>query len=174
MRWSRALAAPALMLFVVVACSSPGASSGSGDDGGNGSEQSQAAEPTPEATSDDGGGGGDDGGSGGSGGGSGDADVDEVYAMLTPPNATEITKTTTGGVIFAAWDSSDSLESLQSFYEDAFDDADLTIVSTTQAQGGYAWVVARGENSNFGGAVSIFPASDGSGTQVSITIGAEQ
>jgi hypothetical protein len=161
------------MLFVVVACSSPGASTGGGDDGGNGSEQSQAAEstPTPDATSDDGGGSGDDGGSGG---GTGDADVDEVYAKLTPPNATEITKTTTGGVIFAAWDSSDSLESLQSFYEDAFDDADLTVVSTTQAQGGYAWVVARGEDSNFGGAVSIFPASDGSGTQVSITIGAEQ
>lgn len=169
MRWSRALAAPVLMLFAVVACSSPGASTGGGDDGGNGSEQSQAAEPTATSGGDDGGG--DDGGSGG---GTGSTDVDAVYAVLVPPNSTELSKTSAEGVIFAAFDTDESLDSLQQFYEDAFADADLEIVSTTEAQGGTAWALSRGGDSNFGGAVSVFPASDGSGTQVTVTIGSSE
>jgi len=172
MRWTRALAAPVLMLFVAVACSSPGASTGGGDDGGNGSEQSQAAEPTPEATSDDGGGGGDDG-SGGNGGSAGDAEA--AYTALTPPNGNELTKTTAGGVVFGAFDTSESIESLTSFYEDAFNDLGLVIVTTTEASGGISWIVGNDDTaSTFGGAVSIFPASDGSGTQVSIQIGATE
>jgi hypothetical protein len=74
-------------------------------------------------------------------------------------------------VIFAAFESDESFESLRGFYEDAIEEAGLQIFSTTEAQGGVAWTVAESEGSTFGGAISIFPASDGSGSQISVTIG---
>lgn len=157
MRWSRALAAVALMLFVA-ACGAPAATEGGdGDGGGDGSEQSEPAETTS--------------GDGGGGGGSGSGDVDRAFEILTPPSSTELTKTTTEGVIFAAFDSSESFESLRSFYEDAIGEAGLRIISTSETGGGIAWAIAESEGSSFGGAVTIFPAADGSGMQVSVTIG---
>lgn len=153
MRWSRALVAP-FLIVVAVACSSPGGG------GGDGSAQSDAPEPTAAAT---------DGSGGGGGGGS--ADLDAVFETLTPPNSTETTKTSAEGIIFAAFESSDSLESLKSFYEGAIAEAGLEIFSTTEAQGGYSWTIAESEGSTFGGAVSIYPSGSGSGTAVSVTIG---
>lgn len=158
MRWSRYLLALALALLVV-ACGSPAATTDGGDggDGGNGTQESE-----PEETSGDGG----DGGNG-----SGSLDVDRVFEILTPDNATELSKTTAGGLIFAAWDSDESFDSLRSFYEGAIDEAGLQIISTTEAQGGIAWTVAEDLQGTFGGSISLFPASDGSGTQISVTIG---
>jgi hypothetical protein len=153
------------MTLFVAACSSPAASTGgNGDDGGT--EQSEPAE----ASQDDGGGGGDSGGGGGGGGGGGDAD--QAFERLTPPNADELTKTEAGGVIFAAFDTSDSIDSLTSFYEDAFSDLGLQIISTTETGGGISWIFGNDDTaSTFGGAISVFPASDGSGTQVSVQVG---
>ena len=166
MRWSRTLVAPALMVLLV-ACGGAGGSAGAGDGNGDGqseSAQSQAPEAMAPATNDDGGGGGDDGG------GTGSVDLDGVYDTLTPPNATETSKTSADGIIFAILESSDSIDSLKSFYEGAIPDAGLEIFSTTEAQGGFAWTVAESEASDFGGAVSIYPSGTGS-TIVSVTIG---
>jgi hypothetical protein len=154
----------------VAACGGGSGDGNGGDDGGgsqaagNGDDGGEGSQP---AGND---GNGDDGG-GADGGGSGSLDVDEVFATLTPPNATELSKTTTAGVIFAAWESDDSFDSLRSFYEDAIADSGLQIIQTTEAQGGIAWVVAEDDTGNFGGTISIFPASDGSGTQISVTVG---
>ena len=161
MGWSRGLAALVLMMLVTVACGSPAATDG-GDNGGDGTGESQPAEPTPAD------GGGDDGGDGN---GSGSLDLDRVFEILTPDNATELSKTSASGIIFAAWDSDESFDSLRSFYENAIDEAGLQIISTTEAQGGIAWAIAENEEGSFGGTVSLFPASDGSGTQISVTIG---
>lgn len=159
MRWSRYLLALALALLVV-ACGSPAETTDGGDGGGdgNGTQESE-----PEETSGD--------GDGGGGNGSGSLDVDRVFEILTPDNATELSKTTAGGLIFAAWDSDESFDSLRSFYEGAINEAGLDIFSTTEAQGGIAWTVAEDEQGTFGGSISLFPASDGSGTQISVTIG---
>lgn len=160
MRWSRMLITLALMMLVV-ACGSP-ATTDAGD--GNGSEQTEAPDPTS-----------GDGGSGDGGGSAGSGDVDRVFEILTPPNSSELTKTTADGIIFAAFTSSDSFESLRSFYEDAISEAGLQIFSTTEAQGGIAWAIAESEGSSFGGTVSIFPASDGSDSnQISVTIGSSE
>ena len=165
MRRPRALTAFALMFLFVAACSSPAASDGNGDgDGnGNGSEQSQPAEETQ----------GDGGDDGGGGGGGGDRDVEAAFDALTPPNAEEVSKTTAGGVIFAAFNTSDSLDSLTSFYQDAFNDLGLQILTTTEASGGITWFVGTDETaSTFGGVVSVFPAVDGGdGNTVSVQIG---
>lgn len=174
MRVPRALAA-LLILVLIAACGGGQAGDSSGGDDNGSDTESTAPEPGGgNESSDDGGNGGtepsDDGGNGGGGGGS-SHDLDEIFATLTPPNSTELSKTTAQGVIFAAWDSSDSFDSLRSFYEDAIADTGLQIIQTTEAQGGIAWVIAEDDTGNFGGTVSIFPASDGSGTQVSVTVG---
>ena len=168
MRWSRALAVPVLMLLFVVACSSPAQSDG-GDDNGNGSDQTEPAA----ASQDDGGGGGDDGG-GDNGGGGSAGDADAAFEVLTPPNAEQVTKTSAEGVIFAVFTSTDSIDSLTSFYRDAFDELNLQILTTTEASGSISWIVGTDDTaSEFGGVVSLVPpAEGGSGTSVSIQIGA--
>lgn len=157
MRRPRALTAFALMFLFVAGCGSPAVSDDNGD--GNGSEQTQPAEETQ--------------GDGGGGGGGGDRDVEAAFDALTPPNAEEVSKTNAGGVIFAAFNTSDSLDSLTSFYQDAFNDLGLQIISTTEASGGITWLVGTDETaSTFGGAVSVFPAVDGGdGNTVSVQIG---
>ena len=161
MRWSRTFVAP-FLIVVAVACSSPGGGTG-GDGGGDGSEPTDAPEPT--AATENGGGGGE------GGGGSGSTDLDAVFEQLTPPNASETSKTAADGIIFAVFESSDSIDSLKSFYEGAIPASGLQIFSTTEAQGGYAWTIAESEGSSFGGAISIYPSGSGSGTAVSVTIG---
>jgi hypothetical protein len=143
--------------MLAVACSSPLPSA-------NGSSVSSSArQPSPAATT------APTDGAGSSG--SGTADVEGVYATLTPPDATEVSKTTAGGVIVAAFDSEEPLETVRQFFEDAFAEANLRVVNATTAQGGVAWAVTRPGDSSFGGAISIVPAADGTGTQISITIG---
>ena len=157
--WSRSLP-------LLAACGGGGGSGddGDGDDGG-GTTQSEPAEATPEDGGGDGGGGDD--------GSTGSFDLDRAFEILTPPSGTELSKTTAEGIIFAAWDSDDDFESLRSFYEDAIDEAGFEVITTTEAQGGIAWVVGLDDGSGVGGSISLFPASDGSGTQISVTIGEE-
>jgi len=170
MRWTQALAV-ILVMLLVAACGG-----GSGNGGDNGGDSGGESQPADDGGGDDGGesqpadDGGDDGG-GDDGGQTGSFDLDHAFEVLTPPNATELSKTTAQGVIFAAWDTDESLDSLRSFYEDAMDELGLEVITTTEAQGGIAWVVTDGGDSGNGGSISIFPASDGSGTQVSVTIG---
>lgn len=171
MRWSRAAWLTPVLILSVAACGSPAASDGGngGDDTGDETAQTEPAEPTPA---------GDDGGGESGGGGGGNAgDADAAFERLTPPNAEEVTKTTASGVIFAGFNSSDSMESLTSFYEDAFDDLGLQILTTTEAAGGITWFVGTDENaSEFGGVISVIPGTDGgsgsTGSTVSIQIGA--
>ena len=158
------------VLALVAACGSSSGGSANGTSDGDDSEATQS-EATP--GSDDGDDNGSDDGSddGDDNGSTGSFDLDRAFDALTPPNANELSKTTADGIIFAAWDTDDSFDSLRSFYESAIDDLGLDVISTTEAQGGIAWVVADSGGSGAGGTVSIFPASDGSGTQVSVTIG---
>jgi hypothetical protein len=169
MRWTQVLAA--LLIVLLVAACGGGSGDGNGGDDGGGSQAAGNGDDGGEGSQPAGNDGNGDDGGGADGGGSGSLDVDEVFATLTPPNATELSKTTTAGVIFAAWESDDSFDSLRSFYEDAIADSGLQIIQTTEAQGGIAWVVAEDDTGNFGGTISIFPASDGSGTQISVTVG---
>ena len=160
MRWTSALA---LFLVLMLAACGGGGPGATETDDGTGSEQTDAAETAGETP--------DDGGNGGGGNG---GDADAAFERLTPPNAEEVTKTTASGVIFAAFNSPDSVDSLTSFYEDAFNDLGLQILTTTEASGGVSWFVGTNEDaSEFGGVVSVIPATEGgSGSTVSIQIGA--
>ena len=174
MRWSRALVLVAILALLAACGGGGGDGDGNGDDG-DGATQSEPAEATPDDENDDGGGddGGDDGNGDDDGGSTGSFDLDRAFEILTPPGGTELSKTTAEGIIFAAWDSDDDFDSLRSFYEDAIDEAGFEVITTTEAQGGIAWVVGVDDGSGVGGSISLFPASDGSGTQISVTIGEE-
>jgi hypothetical protein len=168
MRWTRALVLIAI-LALLAACGGGGGGESAGADGdGDGTSQSQPAEASaaPAPDDDD-----DDDGNGGNGSA---GDAEEAFERLTPPNASEETKTTASGVIFAAFTTPDSMDSLTSFYEDAFDDLGLQILTTTEAAGGITWFVGTDDTaSEFGGVVSVIPATDGGeGTTVSVQIGA--
>jgi hypothetical protein len=109
--------------------------------------------------------------SAGEGGG---GDAKEVADALVPPNSRQVQKHESSGVIFAIYTSTDSFDSLKTFYESAIPDAGMKIISPTEQSGTVAWVFAKDEGSTFGGAVSISPASDGSGNAVSVTVGETQ
>lgn len=165
MRWSRALVLIAI-LALLAACGGGGGGEdgdGNGDDGTTQSEPAEAsAAPPPDDDEGD-----DDGGNGDAG------DAEAAFERLTPPNADEVSKTTASGLIFAGFTTPDSVDSLTSFYEDAFNDLGLEILTTTEAADGITWFVGTDENaSEFGGVVSVIPATDGGqGTTVSVQIG---
>lgn len=124
-------------------------------------EPSQAASPA----------GGGDPGSGGTGSGGGsNGDVEAVAAALVPPHSTEVTKTTAADTWFAMYETTDSIDTLKAFYEDAIAKAGLQVISTTTANGGIAWAMATDASGSFGGAVSIFPTGDGKNA-VQVTVG---
>jgi hypothetical protein len=144
------------LALVLAACggSSPGASSG--DDG---SKQSAAASVAESSSTD--GNGGDKSSEGPATG-----DAESIADALTPPSATETSRTTSGGLILVTYESTDSFDSLTSFYEGAMRDAGLNVTSTTTADGGANWTfdaddvsgsvtLVEGGASNGGVAVAI-------------------
>ena len=168
MRWSRTLVLPVLLLLLLAACGGPGATDGNGNGNGNGGDESQAeATAAPESEESE-----DDGGNGGNGGNGGfDGDLEQLAEDLTPPNSTESSRTEAGGVIFLLWESTDSPEDLDEWYEDAIADVGLEVFSRTAAAGSFSYIFGIEEGSNFGGVVSIAPTGTGSGSAVGLQIG---
>jgi hypothetical protein len=100
-------------------------------------------------------------------GGGGGGDVDSMVSALTPPNATQISRTDAGGGVINTRDSSDSVDSLKSFYEGKIPSTGMHVISTTNAGGYYSWVFAESDSSSHGGSVTLGPSSTGgSGTSV--------
>jgi hypothetical protein len=156
---------PVLLLAMLVAACGGGPGASTDGNGGNGGEESQGAEATatPESEESQ-----DDGGNGGNGG-----DVDAVADGLVPPNSTELSRTTAGGAVVVGYESTDSPESLQGFYEDAIADTGMEVFSTTSAGGAFGWVFAESEGSSFGGSVTVAPSNTNTGgSTVVITVAA--
>lgn len=99
-------------------------------------------------------------------------DAARVGTLLVPPNSTELSRTTTPTYWYVIYQSTDSPEALKAFYEGEIPKAGMQIVSTTSAQGTFAWAIARDASGTFGGAVTVGPASDGgSGSSVIVAVG---
>jgi hypothetical protein len=161
MKWSRTLILPVALLLALSACG------GAGDSGGNGgsSEGAQASASTDSQASTE------ESAAASEGNGNSAGDLDSLVEALTPPNSSEISKTTAEGGAFIAWSSTDSVDSLKGFYEGAIADAGMHIFSTTSTSGAYAWVFAESEGSSHGGSVTVAPASDGTnGSSIVLTI----
>jgi hypothetical protein len=156
MRWSRALSLP-VIFALLVACSGPAASQNGGTESDNPTPTAEASTGGGEATPTQGGGGG--------------GDLDELVDKLTPPNSTESSRVSQAGGIFVGWESTDSADSLKSFYEGAIPGTGMKILSTQNASGTYSWIFAESEGSSNGGSVVIAPSSTGgSGTTVVVTV----
>ncbi len=157
MRSTRALA-PIFLALLLAAC---GGSSGSSDDGGgNGPASEAAGTPQPDETT--GGGGGGNGSSG---------DLDQLANDLTPPDASETSRTTASGIIFLTFESSQSPDQLESFYEGKITGSGFEILSRSSAEGSYSWIFQDPGDESFGGVVSVTPGGDGSGSLVGIQVG---
>lgn len=160
-RWVAAL----VMVLAIGACGSPAVQTdGDGSDGG---ASEPASDPTAQST--DGGDGGGDGGGGGGGGGA-ISDPEALADELTPPNATETSRTTAGGVVFVSFESSDSPETLEGFYEDSIARTGLEVFSRTSAEGSYSWIFGVDDDSGAGAVVSVAPGTGG-GSVVGIQVG---
>jgi len=167
MRVSRLTAALSVAAVLLSACGGSaatqapaGATQATGGGGGGTATEAPQGTEAPPAT--------DAGGGGGGGGGSGD-DVEAVARQLVPPNSTEIQKTTATDTWFVIYESTDSVDSLKAFYQDAIGKAGQKIFSTTTIQGGVSYVFAKDENGGLGGSVNIFPSGDGK-TSVQLTV----
>lgn len=153
---------PAALVFVLAACGGgPGATDGG--NGGNGDESAAASVAASEAEPSTNG--------GGNGGGPSEGDLEQLAQDLTPPNSTETSRTTAGGVIFVTYESTDSPEDLQAFYEDAIGRTGLEVFSRTSAGGAYSWIFAENDTSSYGGVVSVGPSGTGSGSAVVVQVG---
>jgi hypothetical protein len=154
MRWSRALL-PALLIVLLAACGGSSASTGGNGDSSQAAQASsdtQASEPATESTAPEAS---SDSGNGSAG------DLDSLVNALTPPNSTEVQKTTAQGGVYVAWNSTDSTDSLKSFYESAIPGTGMQILTTTSASGTFSWIFAENDTSSYGGSITLAPATDG-------------
>ncbi len=157
MRSTRALA-PIFLALLLAAC---GGSGSSDDGGGDGPASEAAGTPQPNETS---------GGDGGGGNGS-SADLEQLAEDLTPPDSSETSRTTAGGVIFLSFESSQSPDDLESFYEGKITSGGFEVFSRTSAEGTYSWIFQDPGDDSFGGVVSVGPSGNGSGSLVVVQVG---
>ncbi|HEX9635287.1 MAG TPA: hypothetical protein VGB34_07400 [Candidatus Limnocylindria bacterium] len=142
---------------MVIACGSPAASEGGG---GNGSEESD----TPAASVDGGG-----GGNGGDGG-----DVDQLANDLVPPNSTEASRFEAEGSLLVGYTSTDSVDSLKSYYENKFNELGVNVIGTSSAGNTHTFVIGNEDGSGVQGGVTVAADENAGNTIVQITLGVGQ
>jgi hypothetical protein len=98
-------------------------------------------------------------------------DAAQLGDQLKPPNASEVSKTTTDTYWYVLYESTDSPDSLKGYYEDLIPKTGMKIISTTSASGAYVWAIARDESGAFGGSVTVGPSGSGSGSSVIVAVG---
>jgi hypothetical protein len=147
-----------LVALMVMGCGGSNAPADPGNDTGAAAttEAENGTETTPEPQ-------GDTGGTA--------EDAAAAGEALIPPNSTEVSKTTTDTYWYVVYESTDSPESLKTWYEDKIPDTGMKVFSTTSANGAYSFAIARDESGTFGGAVTIGPSGSGSGSSVIIAVG---
>ena len=97
----------------------------------------------------------------GNGGPSSVTDVDGMIDALTPPNSTEISRTDAGGSSIVAWESTDSVGDLRTYYVQKIAELNLTVLTTTEAANTYAVAVGtNSEGTGLGATVAINNAGD--------------
>jgi hypothetical protein len=149
--------------MLLVACNGPGssasASSGGGDQQSDSGAASASASTSASASA-------SSGGSGASG------DLDTIATNLAPPNGTQQARISASGGLIISWSSTDSVDSLKSYYDGKLGSLGLNVLSTTDVQGTHGWVFGNADNSGVSGALTLAPdTSSGAATLVSLTVG---
>jgi hypothetical protein len=112
--------------------------------------------------------------SSGASGGVGGDDVQAVADALVPPHATETFNSSGSGVILTVYTSTDSPDSLKSYYDSTLAAAGMKVVTTSTDSATNTTVIVFGRegDSTFGGSVGIAPdQAGGTGSTVSVTVG---
>jgi hypothetical protein len=150
---------PAALLMLLVACNGPGSSASASSGGGDQQSDSGAASASASASASSGGGGGSD-------------DLATIATNLAPPNSTESGRYSASGALVVTWSSTDSVDSLKSYYDGKLSSLGLGVLSTTDVQGTHGWVFGNADNSGVSGALTLAPDSaSGGATLVSLTVG---
>jgi len=149
-----------LAVAVLAALSACGGDAETSDEGpGQNSTATAAATPSGSDSDDDDG----EAGSKDGNGGAPEGDVEQLVADLEPPNSSGIlSRSTADGIIYISWETSESLDDLQGFYEDAIADAGYTVSSRGSAGVSYEWIFGPEGGSDFRGVVTVSPGNGGS------------
>ncbi len=154
---------PAALLMLLVACNGPGSSASASSGGGDQQSDSGAASTSASASAS---------ASSGGGGGGGSDDLATIATNLAPQNGTEIGRYSASGALVVNWSSTDSVDSLKSYYDGKLSSLGLGVLSTTDVQGTHGWVFGNADNSAVSGALTLAPdSSSGGATLVSLTVG---
>ena len=95
------------------------------------------------------------------------AGVDEIVVLLVPPSSTEANRITSPTYSTFEYESTESIDALRSFYEDAFADAGWEVFWTdTYRESGTYWDINLPDGRRL--TVSVNPAESGSGTTAEI------
>ena len=144
------------VLVVALAACGGGAASSTADEstGGESSTAASASEPAAETPDD--------------GGPSSVTDVDGMIEALTPPNSTQISRTDAGPSSIVAFESTDTVGDLKSYYVQKIAELDLIVLTTTDAANTYAVAVGTNEEgTGLGATVAI--SNQGDVTNVLVT-----
>jgi hypothetical protein len=161
MRSLRTLLLGALVVALAACGGGPHNSSAAESTGGEPSTASSASEPaaeTPVASTDD--------------GEPGATDIDALNDALVPPNSHELSKTELPQGTLIAYESTDSLGDLKSFYVQKLAELNMTVITTNEAAN--TWAVGFGTdttNTGFGGTVVVQNAGDVSNVAVTLATG---
>jgi hypothetical protein len=170
----RTLRSPIVGVLILVAATL--AACGSGQESDAGATATQAGTtvggvptnapvttPTPEPSSSE----------GAESSGASSGDVKALADALKPPNATQTFTSEASGLVTTIYASTDSADSLKSFYDGAIADAGMKVISTSTdtTTSTTAIVFASEDNATFGGSIAISPDPSGSGTNVSVIVG---
>ena len=146
----------AVLVIALAACGGgPATATADQSTGGEPSTAANESEPAAETP--------DDGGPGSS-----VTDVDGMIEALTPPNSTQISRTDAGPSSIVAWESTDTVGDLKSYYVQKIAELNLTVLTTTEAANTYAVAVGTNEQgTGLGATVAI--SNQGDVTNVLVT-----
>jgi hypothetical protein len=151
----------AVAVLALSACGGDGETSGEGD---------SAATPSGSDSDGDVGEAGSNDGNGN--GGAPEGDVEQLVADLEPPNSSgTLSRSAADGIIYISWETPESLDDLQGFYEDAIADAGYAISSAGSAGVSYEWIFGTEGGSDFRGVVTVSPGNGGSIVAVQVGSG---
>lgn len=149
---------PGVLLIALAACGGGVASSSTAEStGGEPSTAASASEPATETPGT---------------GGPGVTDVESLLNELVPPNSHELTRTESGPAVLVAYESTDSVGDLKSFYVQKIAELNMTVLTTTDAANTYAVAFGTDETGQgLGATVAVQNAGDVSNVAVTVAEG---
>jgi hypothetical protein len=106
------------------------------------------------------------------GGGPGATDVEGLLNALVPPNSHQISRTEAGGSVLVAYESTDTVGDLKSFYVQKIAELNMQVLTTTEAANTYAVAFGTDDTgTGLGATVAVQNTGDVSNVVVTVAQG---